>query len=296
MMWDVFISHASEDKDKLVRPLAKQLKEIYKVNVWYDEFTLEYGDSLLDSIERGLQNSRFGVVIFSPNFLKKVWTDHEFKSLKTKEMLLNKKVIIPVWYDVNKDEIAKYSLTLADKVALTVDNNFNINEIAIKIIKIIRPDIYYNISRMQIYGKLLKSSNKVWLSIDEMKNIPKPPIRHENISTFIKSRLKLVYNAIKDVDGRSYKEYEEDFRRNTNIDREIIITELITAAYVDYINLKKFTSDEKLYIYIITVALGEVENLEIPLDENVIDECAKVTKEYLKGVDDANITMEFKFK
>ena len=101
-MWDVFISHASEDKDMLVRPLAKQLNEIYKVNVWYDEFTLEYGDSLLDSIESGLQDSNFGVVVFSKNFFQKVWTDHEYKSLRTKEMLLNKKVIVPIWYDITK--------------------------------------------------------------------------------------------------------------------------------------------------------------------------------------------------
>ncbi len=79
-MWDVFISHASEDKDRLVRSLAKQLSDVYKVSVWYDEFSLEYGDFLLDSIEKGLQESAFGIVVFSDEFFKKTWTGHEYKA------------------------------------------------------------------------------------------------------------------------------------------------------------------------------------------------------------------------
>ncbi|AUM88093.1 hypothetical protein CF055_01150 [Clostridium botulinum] len=294
-MWDVFISHASEDKDMLVRPLAKQLSEIYKVNVWYDEYTLEYGDSLLDSIEQGLQSSEFGIVIFSKDFFKKTWTDHEFKSLKTKEMLLNKKVIIPIWYNITREEVSSYSLTLADKMAITLGENFDIDEIAVKIIKTIRPDIYNNITRMCTYERLLKRSQKAIISVNDITNITKSPIRHEKLSTSMKARLKLIYNAIKDVDDRSYEEYEKDFRRNENIDREIIITELITAAYVDCISKKQLTFDEKSYVYIITLSLGEVSNIEIPLNENDIKEYTSITKGYIEDIN-ANITMEFRFK
>ena len=42
---DVFISHASEDKDAIVRPLANALISC-GLKVWYDEFTLRIGDSL----------------------------------------------------------------------------------------------------------------------------------------------------------------------------------------------------------------------------------------------------------
>ena len=42
--WDVFIAHASEDKEKFVRPLAEELSN--HIRVWYDEFTLTVGDSL----------------------------------------------------------------------------------------------------------------------------------------------------------------------------------------------------------------------------------------------------------
>ena len=68
--WDVFISHASEDKDDFVRPLADALRA-RGFSVWFDELTLKVGDSLRRSIDRGLARSRFGVVVVSPNFLNK---------------------------------------------------------------------------------------------------------------------------------------------------------------------------------------------------------------------------------
>jgi TIR domain len=62
--FDVFISHASEDKTRFVRPLACELEK-WGLKVWFDESTLKVGDSLRESIESGLSRSRYGVVIFS---------------------------------------------------------------------------------------------------------------------------------------------------------------------------------------------------------------------------------------
>lgn len=62
--YDVFISHASEDKDAIARPLATMLERL-SVRVWYDEFSLKLGDSLTSAIDKGLQESRYGLVILS---------------------------------------------------------------------------------------------------------------------------------------------------------------------------------------------------------------------------------------
>ena len=71
--YDFFISHASEDKLDFVRPLAEELtKRGY--NIWYDEFSLELGDSLVDGISKGIKNSLYGIIIISKNFFKKSWT------------------------------------------------------------------------------------------------------------------------------------------------------------------------------------------------------------------------------
>jgi TIR domain len=115
--WDVFVCHASEDKDDFVRPLARGL-ETRGLKVWFDEFTLTVGDSLRRSIDRGLAGSRFGVVVISPDFLHKEWPQRELDGLVARETG-GVKVILPVWHKTTADLIRRYSPTLADKVAVS---------------------------------------------------------------------------------------------------------------------------------------------------------------------------------
>ena len=70
MLHDVFICHASQDKDAVVRPLARELVA-NQVAVWFDEFELRLGDSLREKIDRGLIESRYGVVVLSPSFFER---------------------------------------------------------------------------------------------------------------------------------------------------------------------------------------------------------------------------------
>ncbi|WP_377153260.1 toll/interleukin-1 receptor domain-containing protein [Roseateles sp. UC29_93] len=85
MLYDVFICHASEDKDSFVRPLAEALRK-ERVEVWYDEFSLRLGDSIRQSIDRGLRQSRFGVVVLSPSFFEKSWTQYELDGLNERQL------------------------------------------------------------------------------------------------------------------------------------------------------------------------------------------------------------------
>ena len=114
--YDFFICHASEDKEGFVRQLAKAL-ETKGARVWYDEFTLNVGDSLRREIDRGLGNSRFGVVVLSESFFDKEWPQKELDGLVTLETHGLTR-ILPIWHKVSVDEVARYSPTLADKVAL----------------------------------------------------------------------------------------------------------------------------------------------------------------------------------
>lgn len=115
--YDAFISHASEDKAKVVKPLAKALTSM-KFNIWCDEFALEVGDSLRQSIDRGLANSRYGIVVLSPDFFAKNWPQYELNGLSARE-IDGRKVILPVWHNVDQGDVLAYSPTLADKVALS---------------------------------------------------------------------------------------------------------------------------------------------------------------------------------
>lgn len=114
--YDAFISHASEDKSDLVRPLAGELSD-RGFRIWYDEFELNVGDSLRESIDRGLVNSRYGIVVLSPAFFGKDWPQYELNGLTARDVD-GRKVILPIWHDVDKKDVLSYSPTLADKMAL----------------------------------------------------------------------------------------------------------------------------------------------------------------------------------
>lgn len=126
--YDFFISHASEDKEEFVKPLAETLESL-GIRVWYDEFSLKVGDSLTKSIDQGLINSKFGVIVLSKAFIKKQWTNYEFKSLVSREMHHGEKVILPIWHEISKNDVMSFSLHLADKVALNSSTQ-TIEEIA----------------------------------------------------------------------------------------------------------------------------------------------------------------------
>lgn len=131
----MFISHASEDKDEVVRPLAKALLD-RGLKVWYDEFELRIGDSLRRKIDIGLSKSRFGVVVLSRNFIRKGWTNYELDGIITKAVS-GEQVILPIWHNITKQEIVDYSPSLADKLARNTSSS-TIDEIAEEIAELIK--------------------------------------------------------------------------------------------------------------------------------------------------------------
>lgn len=119
--YDAFISHASEDKAAVARPLARELGKL-GFSVWFDEFSLKVGDSLRRTIDRGLGLSRFGVIILSKTFFAKNWPQYELNGLVSREMD-GKKVILPVWHGVTRKEVEHFSAPLSDKVAATTSSS-----------------------------------------------------------------------------------------------------------------------------------------------------------------------------
>ena len=131
--YDLFISHATEDKD-FAAPLASALSDA-GLKVWYDEYVLRIGDSLRQSIDTGLARSRFGIVVISPYFLQKNWTQYELDGLHARQMT-GERVILPIWHRITKDEITRQAPSLADIYSLnssTYSMEQIINEIASKV-------------------------------------------------------------------------------------------------------------------------------------------------------------------
>jgi hypothetical protein len=133
--YDVFISHASEDKAEVVRPLAEALRS-NGLKVWYDEFELKIGDSLRQKIDKGVANSRFGIVVISTAFFGKGWPNYELDGLVTRAVG-GEQVILPIWHNVTKQQVIKYSPSLADKLARSTATH-TVEEIADEIFNVIR--------------------------------------------------------------------------------------------------------------------------------------------------------------
>lgn len=132
--FDFFISHASEDKPEFVAALSSELSAL-GAQVFYDDATLKYGDSLRRNIDAGLRNSRYGVVVLSTAFFKKEWPARELDGLTALEVG-GKTRIIPIWHKVSKDEVAAYSPVLADKLALNT-SLMGVKEIASELHKML---------------------------------------------------------------------------------------------------------------------------------------------------------------
>lgn len=113
-----FICHDSRDKEPFVRELASSLQKML-LSVWYDEYSLRVGNSLRESIEKGIKECRKCILILSPNFINNGgWTKAEFDSIYTREILEQQKLILPVWHNISKEEIFAYSPRILDKVGI----------------------------------------------------------------------------------------------------------------------------------------------------------------------------------
>jgi hypothetical protein len=132
--WDVFISHATEDKDTVARPLRGVLTKL-GVTVWLDEAQMRIGHSLRRKIDEGIRSSRFGVVILSDSFFRKGWTNHELDGLVTRTVA-GEQSLLPIWHDLTADEVMAQSPSLADKVAMNT-SQYSIEDIAGQIAEVV---------------------------------------------------------------------------------------------------------------------------------------------------------------
>jgi hypothetical protein len=111
-----FLSHDSRDKDDVARPLAIELGRLL-CPVWFDEYSLKVGDSLSESIDRGIREAAKCILILSPSFLANPgWSKAEFKAIINRH-IAEGDVILPIWHNVTRDDVYGYSSFLVDIVA-----------------------------------------------------------------------------------------------------------------------------------------------------------------------------------
>ncbi|HEX2988287.1 MAG TPA: toll/interleukin-1 receptor domain-containing protein [Chloroflexota bacterium] len=243
MKWDVFISHASEDKDSLVAPLAARLSDL-GVKVWYDQFALKIGDSLCRAIDAGLAQSRFGIVIISKSFISKPWPEYELRGLTSRE-IGHDKVILPIWHGVSRDDVVAFSPSLADKLALDTSTQDQ-EQIAQGILEVVRPDIFENLHQLAVWKRIRESSER---RITPTASLVPGPIRHDTLPPSLLIRIKNIQHLLAEVDRITLSESIDLFRRDLHPEEEVETWEVIAAAYRDAIADKPYTKQQKSEVF-----------------------------------------------
>lgn len=264
--YDIFISHASEDKDSLVRPLATVLERL-SVRVWYDEFSLQLGDSLIASIDKGLQESRFGLVVLSKSFLGKNWTEYELRSLMTRQ-IDGERVILPLWYGVTKEDVKNHSLYLADIKAVTITRD-NYNAVIALILKVVRPDIW---QEMRMRGVLRKALADGTPGLTKISDIEMETKKQSQLTRQQYIRSKAVYYGIGRHLGQAFDEHVEAYELDVVPERELQTWEIMNACYLEMLERHPEASakDKEDYFHVLvalSVGLRAIQGITLGGEE-----------------------------
>lgn len=106
--YDVFLSHASVDKEKFVQPLYDRL-ESSGIKCWIDEKEIAWGDSIPKKINEGIKNSKYVMLILSEQYISRVWPNSEIDAAVTQQNK-GKKVVLPLFIGERKKLIENYPL------------------------------------------------------------------------------------------------------------------------------------------------------------------------------------------
>lgn len=186
----VFISHASEDKERFVIDFAKKLRS-NGVDAWFDQWEIKPGDSLVDKIfEDGIKNMDIFIIILSQVSIKKPWVREELnasvvkkisKQIKIIPVLIDHDIEVPealkstVWVKI--DDIDHYENEFKSILSAIFDNNEK-PPLGSKP-KFALPSIQINgLSKIDslillTLGDLAYENNEAHLSPDQIKNLEK---------------------------------------------------------------------------------------------------------------------------
>ena len=226
--WDVFISHASEDKADFVEPLASSLAEL-GLRVWYDGFTLSVGDRLGRTIDKGLAKSSYGLVVLSPAFISKGWPENELRGL-TARGIFGGKAILPIWHDVTVQDLRRFSPPLADKFAID-SSGLRPLQIAVRIIKQIRPDIFTRIARLRVS---INSDRHAKVEFVDPKTIKRAPVQHAALPADLIGRIRLVRACFLEAYPHTMEFWLDGFMRDSYPSREVGVWEHFAATFMEY--------------------------------------------------------------
>ena len=204
-MRDIFICHAGEDKDEIVRPMVKAFSQS-GISCWYDEAEIQWGDSIIQKVNKGLSSSRYVVVVFSPAFVHKNWPQRELNAVLNQEASTGEVKVLPllVGSEEEKRQILKEFPLLNDKRYLPWDGD-------------LRSIVNALLSRLHPEGLPASGQREATAPAPGLR-VPLPKIKKQfsqrDKDLFLRNSFVVVRNYFKNALqelSRHYQEVETDF-------------------------------------------------------------------------------------
>lgn len=265
--WDLFISHASEDKERFVEPLASRLSEL-AVRVWFDRFQLRPGMRLSEAIAEGLAKSRCGALVLSPSFIGKPWTSYEMSGLVNR-FVEDGILLLPIWLGVSREEVKSLNPALADIFAINADEN-EIEKCALRILQIVRPQLYDNLSELHL---LSSSSVKIKEEVVDIRTLKLGPIRHHDLPDSLLVRIRNIWLATRDYLAISLEETIENFQRDLEPHVEVEVWERVVSAFGNVCEKVPDTEDRRTALgTLLRLTSGGAEGVVSMVGAGLLDE------------------------
>jgi hypothetical protein len=287
----VFISHASEDKDGFVRSLAEILKSV-GIDVWYDEYSLKAGDSLMSAIDGGLARCDFGIVVLSKAFLAKDWPKRELRGLVALETAGRAGMILPVWLDVDKDDVLAFSPTLADTVSVTVSGR-GTAAVARDLLGAIDPTARLSLrAARSLEPHAEDQDNLMTITLDDLNLLPPRLLRmpgHLALRAML-CELAFPMSAVPNIE-----EHFTQLSRDIAPEHEIVIHEILASTYLSVLQEHELNQSERgiLRQYIIRRSMGMGAGIRV--QESLRTEVRRAADSHYTRLAELSNEVEFSF-
>ena len=169
--YDVFVSHASADKENYVQELQESFKKL-GIKIFYDADTIEWGDDWEKKIKNGLEKCRYGVIVVTKNFYNRIWTEKELKSFLIRQNNNCENVILPILYNTSIDELKKHCKKSCykdlSKIQFVDGNKMDVKDITIllarKLLSSNKPDnliMPESVNNKPMFDKFFEDKNSI---------------------------------------------------------------------------------------------------------------------------------------
>lgn len=131
---DCFLCHAWPDRQGAAKELNDALKAA-GVKTWFSELDLGLGVPMMRAIDRGLANSRIGLVLVTPNFIKGL-PNQGVSDMELSALLAGNR-LVPIVHQTTYDELRNASPLLASRTGLDTKED-TMTEVADKIAELVK--------------------------------------------------------------------------------------------------------------------------------------------------------------